>query len=128
MSFLDVLKKIGGVAANIEHVVVPILETVQPQWAPILNRVDDWVTRTSVAVVSAEHTVTDAKAGGLKQEAMIQDFINGMQTAQSALAIVGKAIQYDVEQYKAVVDAFAAAYNAAATFKQSWKIVDLPKT
>lgn len=128
MNFFDVLKKIGKGALVAERIAVPILDTVEPQWAPVINKVDGWLNRTQAAVISAESTITAAKSGGLKQAAVIQDFQNGLDSAQAALAIVGKTIQYDVEQYKKVVNDFAAAYNDAAAFKSTWKIVDLPKT
>lgn len=132
MSFLGKIggafKKLGSVMIGVERVAIPILEVAEPGWAPLLAKVDGWINRTNVAVISAEHTITDAKAGGLKQAAVIQDFENGLETAQAALAVAGKTIQYDTEQYKKVVDSFVAAYNSAAAFKATWKIVDLPQT
>lgn len=127
MSFLSTLKRIAGIGAQIEHIAVPILSIADPALIPVLSQIDGWVTRTNAAVVSAEHTITDAKSGGLKQAAVIQDFQDGIETAQSALAVVGKTMQYNVDEYKKVIDSFTAAYNAAAAFKQTWKIVDLPQ-
>ncbi len=127
MSFWSVLKKIGSVATGIEHVAVPIISIAEPQLAPWLAKLDGWINRTQAAVLSVEHTVTDAKSGGLKQASVIADFQNGLESAQAALAIAGKTIQYDVELYKKVVDDFVAAYNDAAAFKAGWKIVDLPQ-
>lgn len=126
MSFLGVLKKIGSVAIGIEHVAVPLISVADPVLAPWLARLDGWLTRTQAAVLSVEHTVTEAKAGGLKQASVVADFENGLESAQTALAITGKKIEYDMDKYKAVVDGFVAAYNAAAEFKKTWKIVDLP--
>ena len=126
MSFLGILKKIGTVALGIEHVAVPIVSIAEPQLAPWLAKLDNWVNRTQAAVLSVEHTVTEAKAGGLKQASVIADFENGLESAQAALAVTGKTIQYDVEMYKQVINDFVAAYNHAAQFKASWKIVDLP--
>jgi len=126
MSFSSVFKKIGSIALGIEHVAVPLLATADPALAPVLNTIDGWVTRTFAAVASAEQTVTAAKSGGLKSAAVQQDFVNGLQTAQAAMAVVGKTIQYDPTVYQQVIDDFAKAYNDAAAFKATWKIVDLP--
>src|ERR1700729_3197853 len=106
MSFLSVLKKIGTVALGIEHVAVPIISSVDPALAPILTKLDGWITRTQTAVQSAEVTYTEAKAGGLKSNAVLQDFENGIQTAQDALAVAGKTIQYDAAQYQKVISDF----------------------
>lgn len=126
MSFLSVLKKIGTVALGIEHVAIPIISAADPALAPVLARLDDWLSRTQTAIQSAEVTFTDAKAGGLKQDAVIKDFENGLMTAQDALAVMGKTIQYDKAQYEKVIADFVTAYSDAAAFKASWKIVDLP--
>jgi len=126
VSFLSVLKKIGSVAFGIEHVAVPIIAGVDPALAPILTKVDNWLSRTQTAVQSAEVTYTQAKSGGLKSNAVLQDFENGLQTAQDALAVAGKTIQYDPAEYQKVINDFVQAYNDAAAFKASWKIVDLP--
>jgi|SRR6185369_4441883 len=126
MSFLSVLKKIGQVAIGIEHVAAPIISVADPALAPFITKLDGWLSRTQIAIQSAEVTITDAKAGGLKQAAVIQDFENGLQTAQDALAVTGKTIQYDKAQYEKVIADFVAAYNDAAAFKATWKIVDLP--
>ena len=128
MGFWGAIKKIGSVALGIEHVAVPIIEIAEPQLTPILTKIDGWINRTQAAVLSVESTVTQAKAGGLKQDAVIADFENGLQTAQAALAVTGKTIQYDVEGYKKVIADFVAAYNDAAAFKATWKIIDLPQT
>jgi len=126
MSFLSVLKKIGTVALGIEHVAAPIISVADPALAPFITKLDGWLSRTQIAIQSAEATIVDAKAGGLKQAAVIQDFENGLQTAQDALAVTGKTIQYDKAQYEKVIADFVAAYNDAAAFKATWKIVDLP--
>ncbi len=126
MSFLSVLKKIGSVALGIEHIAVPIISAADPAIAPFLAKLDGWLSRTQTAVQSAELTFTDAKAGGLKQAAVIQDFENGLQTAQDALAVMGKTIQYDKAQYEKVIADFVTAYSDAAAFKASWKVVDIP--
>jgi hypothetical protein len=128
MSFLSVLKKIGTVALGIEHIAVPIISAADPAVGPLLAKLDGWLSRTQTAVQSAELTFTDAKAGGLKQAAVIQDFENGLQTAQDALAVMGKTIQYDKTQYEKVIADFVTAYSDAAAFKASWKVVDIPPT
>ncbi len=125
MSFLSVLKKIGSVAIGIEHIAVPIISAADPALAPVLAKLDGWLARTQTAVQSAELTFTDAKAGGLKQSAVIQDFENGLATAQDALAVMGKTIQYDKAQYEKVIADFVTAYTDAAAFKAGWKIVDI---
>ncbi len=125
MSFLSVLKKIGSVALGIEHVAVPIISVADPAVAPFLAKLDGWLSRTQTAVQSAELTFTDAKAGGLKQDAVIKDFEDGLTTAQDALAVMNKTIQYDKAAYEKVIADFVTAYTDAAAFKASWKIVDL---
>jgi hypothetical protein len=127
VSFLSVLKKIGTVALGIEHVAVPIVALADPALAPFLTKLDGWLSRTQTAVQQAEVTFTDAKAGGLKQDAVIKDFENGLAMAQDALAVTGKTIQYDSAMYQKVIADFVTAYSDAAAFKASWKIVDLPQ-
>jgi hypothetical protein len=125
MSFLSVLKKIGSVALGIEHVAAPIVALADPALAPFITKLDGWLSRTQTAVQQAEVTFTDAKAGGLKQAAVIQDFENGLVMAQDALAVTGKTIQYDAALYQKVIQDFVTAYNDAAAFKATWKIADL---
>ncbi len=125
MSFLSVIKKIGNVALGIEHVAVPIAEGLDPALTPVLTKIDGWLNRTQVAIQSAEATFTAAKSGGMKAAAVEQDFVNGIQTAQDALAVVGKTLQYDSAAYQRVVADFVTAYNEAAAFKTTIKIVDL---
>ena len=126
MSFWGAIKKIGSVLAGVEHVALPIVEVVEPQLTPWLTKIDGWINRTQAAVISVENTVTQAKAGGLKEASVVADFQNGLESAQAALAIEGKTIQYDLALYKKVIADFVAAYNDAAAFKAGWKIVDLP--
>lgn len=126
MSFLSVLKRIGSVALGIEHVAVPMLSALEPGLAPVLTKLDGWLSRTQAAVQSAEVMFTEAKSGGLKSAAVVEDFKNGLQTAQDALAVAGKTIQYDQALYEKVIADFATAYTDAAAFKAGWKIVDLP--
>lgn len=126
MNFFQVLKKVGTVLLGIEKVAVPIISAADPALAPILSKLDNWIGRTVNAVVTIEGSVTQAKAGGLKQAAVLQDFQLGIADAQSALAIVGKTIKYDEALYKKVIDDFALAFNDATVFKGTWQIVDLP--
>jgi hypothetical protein len=126
MNFFSVLKKIGQVALGIEHVAVPLVEIADPTTIPALSRLDNWVNRISAGVVTVEAQVAQAKAGGLKSASVVADVQNGLADLNSGLALVGKTVQYDPAELQKVVDAFAAAYNQAATFKQGWKIVDLP--
>lgn len=127
MSFWGGIKKVFGVIAGVEHVAVQIVDIAEPQLAPWLNKIDGWLNRTQAAVLSVENTVTQAKAGGIKEASVVADFENGLESAQAALAITGKTIQYDLAQYKQVIADFVAAFNDAAAFKATWKIVDLPK-
>jgi hypothetical protein len=122
----NAFKKVGTVVIGVEHVAVPIIEIAEPQLKPLLDKVDGWINRTQAAVLSLEATVTQAKAGGIKEASVVADFENGLSTAQAALAIEGKTIQYDTELYKKVVADFVAAYNDAKLFRDGWKVVDIP--
>lgn len=125
MNFFGVLKKFGAVLIGVEHAVAPVISVLEPQLAPAISKLDNWLNRLTNGVVMVEATITQAQAGGIKQDAIINDFQNGIADFQYGLSLVGKSLQYDPDELKGVIDAFAAAYNKAATFKTHWKIVDV---
>jgi hypothetical protein len=127
MSFWGGIKKVFGVVLGAEKVAVQIVSIAEPQLAPWLAKMDGWISRTQAAILSVENTVTQAKAGGIKEASVVADFENGLESSQAALAITGKTIQYDLALYKQVIADGVAFYNDAAAFKAGWKIVDLPK-
>jgi len=119
-------QKAETVAIGVEHIAVPLIEVAEPQLKPLLDGVDGWLNRTQAGILSLEKTVTEAKAGGLREASLVADFQNGLETAQAALALTGKTIQYDLDIYKKVIADGVAFYNDGAAFKATWKIVDLP--
>jgi hypothetical protein len=127
-SFLSILKKIGTIALDVEHVAAPIAETVFPQFAGPIQMVDTWIGRTQVAIQTVEAQNPADGQGASKATAVEQDFQAGLALTQEILAAQGKTLTYDSAAFQKAVAAQVLAYNSFAEVKASMKIVDLPKT
>lgn len=123
MSFWGALKKVGGVIAGVEPVAVSIMK-LYPPTAGFANTIDDMWHAIQGFMVRAE-VVSPDKGGDLKLQMVISDFEHSLQLAQSALALDGKQLIYDQEQFKKVVADLTVALNDFSTFKGTIKIEPL---
>lgn len=74
--------------------------------------------RITASITSVEQTVTEAKAGQLKSQTVIDDFNNALGLAQE---ITGKTITFDQAALQNAINAQVAALNAFASLKSSIK-------
>jgi len=125
MSFLSILKTIGTDALKIEPIAAAAVSLVNPALANLMNGISG---KIQGAVTNAELTITQAKSGGIKADAVVADFESGLSIAQEVLAAEGKAITYDPVALQTAINNQVAAFNAAATLKASFKIVPLSVT
>ncbi len=126
MSFLNILKKIGGVALGIEHVAAPILGTIYPPAAPYLAKLDNVVQTLHASVIATEANNPTDGQGGIKSTAVNADLNAYMDTLNSGLSFANKKIEDDPALRQAAIDATVAGYNATSKWKASWKVVDIP--
>lgn len=127
MSFWSVLKKVGTVAANVEHVAAPIASVLFPQFAPVIGQLDGWVARIHTNILTLEQNNPVDGQGKLKQGAVIADFEAGLDMYQTIAAARGKMLTYDKGKLESAISHFAQGYNDLADVKKSFKEVDLPK-
>lgn len=125
MSFLSILKTIGTDALKIEPIAAAAVSLVNPALANLMNGISG---KIQSAVTNAELTITQAKSGGVKADAVVADFESGLSIAQEVLAAEGKAITYDPSALQTAINNQVAAFNAAAALKASFKIVPLSAT
>ena len=124
MSFLSILKTIGKTALGIEEIAAPILKTLIPAAAPIL----DIFSRLQVAITTAETNNPLDGQGVMKATAVVADFESGLGVTQEILSLEGKHLTWDDSALQAAISAQVAAYNAFAALKASFNIEDVPKT
>lgn len=125
MSFLSILKRIGSVALNIEHTAVPIISALDPALAPLLGRIDGWVTRVQGAVLTVEANNPVDGQGQVKLQAVIADFEAGLSIANAIAGGHGKKIAYDQAKFNESVGHLVSFYNGMGEVKSSFKEVDL---
>jgi len=119
-SFLTVLKKVGSVAATVEHTVAPIAEFVLPQFASAIAGVDSMVQKVQTSILTAE---TTGATGDQKANAVIADFEAGLVAVQEFAAAAGYKASYDTAALNDAISAFVLAYNKLATVKASYSLV-----
>lgn len=122
MSFLGILKNIGKGFLVAEQIAMPIAQTMLPQFAPVLGRIDNLVQRTQAAIITVEQNNPADGQGGVKQEAVIADFQAGLDEMQSILALSGKKLTYDEGELKSAINDQTSAYNHFAKVKASFKV------
>lgn len=125
MSFLSALKTIGKTLIGIEPTAVTILKLFPPT-AGAASLIDSLYHTIQDGIVRAE-VASPVGGGKVKQDAVVTDVESALSVTQSALALAGKGLQYDDAKLRTAIDSQVAAINAFANFKDSWKIVDLPK-
>jgi hypothetical protein len=122
MSFASILKKIF----TSEHIVAVAAEELSPTYAPVIAVADDLFLRLQTAITIAEANNPVAGNGQIKEQAVINDFTTALGLTETALALQGKMVTYDEIALKNAISSQVAAYNAMATVKASFKIVEVP--
>src|SRR4051812_46303335 len=105
MSFINILKRIGGVALGIEQVASPLLAIAVPGAGPALAMVDGIVQRVLNTIATVEANNPIAGNGQLKSAAVIADFQASIDLAQNIANLQGKTLQYDVPALQKAIDA-----------------------
>ena len=109
------LKIVGKSVLAIAPLAGEVISIVNPPLGMLIIGIGG---RISSAIADAEQTITEAKQGQLKSQAVIADFQTALQIAQQ---ITGKNISYDPVALQAAIDAQVAALNAFAALKGSIK-------
>lgn len=120
MNFLSVVKKVGHVFVDIEHVAAPVAELLFPVFAPEITGFDGLVSSITGSVVNAE---VAGGFGAAKSNAVVADFEAGLASLQAILKDTGYTVGYDPAALQSVINGLVAAANAAVTLKSSIKVV-----
>jgi len=123
MSFISILKKVGGAILGIEHTAEPIIKVLVPGAAPILAILDPIFARLDNAIKTVELNAAPGVTGVDKAQAVIADFEAGLEVAQEIAAADGHAITYDKAELQAGIDSLVAGYKHLAAVKASIKTV-----
>jgi len=119
-SFMTVLKKIGSIAATVEHGVAPVAEALLPQFASEIAAVDNIVQKVQGGILAAENT---GMTGDQKANSVIAAFEASLADVQSFAAAAGYKATYDVASLNNAITAGVAMFNALATVKASYSLV-----
>ncbi len=128
MSFISVLKKIGGVALGIEHFAEPFIKVAVPGSAGVFDILDPIFAQIPVSIAKNELGNPVDKQGALKEPQTVADFEAGLAGTQAILAATGKHLSWDDAKLKANIAQWVAAYNGAAELRASFHLVDIPKS
>ena len=121
MSFISILKTIGGAIVGVEKIAEPIVETLFPATTPLFGIFD----RLQTAITTVEQSLVGA-TGPVKSAAVVSDFEAGLALTQQILAVSGQQLSYDDAALQTAINSQVAAYNAFAALKTTFKVV--PKT
>ncbi len=129
MSFLSVLKKIGGVALQVEHIAGPIVSLAVPGARPAFAILDGIVGHVQDSIVAQEAANPASGAGPQKLAAVQSDFQFALLDNLLApiLAARGESVTYDHAALDTAISAQVQAFNAFAVVKASIQIVKLPE-
>ncbi len=130
MNFLGILRKVGGIALQIEHIAQPIVTTFVPGAGPafaIANKLEALVPHTLNDVISQEELNPDGP-GAPKLQAVQSSFELALfdNLLAPVLAARGETVTYDHAALAEGISAFVTALNAMAKVKASIQIVKLP--
>lgn len=124
MSFLSIFT---GKAVHVaEKIAVTAAEVAFPQFAPVLNKIDNLFGTTQAAIIQVEQN-NPMGNGQLKQAQTVDAFEAGLAEMQSILALSNKKLEYDDGALKDAINAQVDAYNKFSKVKASFKVVDLSK-
>lgn len=127
-SFVSILKKIGGVALQVEHLAEPVIKTLLPQSAGVFAILDPLFASIPLSIANNELGNPVDHQGSLKEPQTIADFEAGLQATQAILAATGKRLAWDDQKLKLNIAQWVAAYNGSAELRASFHLVDIPKT
>ena len=125
MSFISILKQIGGIVIGAEHIVAPVAEAILPSLSGPIAALDGIFQRLQASIATAEVNNPASGQGSAKAPAVVADFERGLELTQTVLAIEKKKLVYDGAQLAAAITAQVAAFNAMAALKASFKIEPL---
>lgn len=121
MSFLSILKSIGGVVAKDG----PEIGTVVGFFNPAAGAV---ITSVSNLIIKAEGVFTEPKSGESKKQFVLDAFNTALPLFQQVLAARGETLQIDTAQLSDVIDGLVASYNGVSGLVGAVKIVPLTPT
>lgn len=126
MSFVSVLRQIGGFALGVEKIAAPIVSANVPGAAAEIAILDPLFQNLQVAIQTMEIHSPEG-SGDLKSGAATANFQADLAFTQSVLAKVGKTLQYDTVRLQSGISNQVAALNDWAAVQASFTVVDLPK-
>jgi hypothetical protein len=118
VSFLAILKKIGGVSIVVEHVAAPVAELVFPEFSTEIVSFDGLITRLQASMAKSEENAPSG-TGAVKKQLVVNDIQMFLAAVNQTLAPAGVAASFGNAELAEAIDAFVAAYNAAAKLKMS---------
>src|SRR5690348_2930779 len=123
MSFLSILKKVGGAVITGEHIAAATgLGNLIPGWT-LIDRVFQVIPNSIVAGEIANPAVG---AGASKVPGVVSEFEAGLAMTREILAANGQVLTYDEAALAQAISAQVTAFNAMATVKASFKISPKP--
>ena len=128
MSFKSVLSKILGVGEKVVEIASPIAELAFPPLAGPIGVFDGLVGKLQTAIATAEANGPLTGGGQIKNTAVVNDFEAALGVVNQVLADTGHTVTYDPAALQTTIEAFVAAYNAAAALKASLKTAPVAAT
>lgn len=122
-SFVTILKRVATVLVGFERV-APIAEGLFPVYAPEIAMLDGIFGWLQTIIMTQEQNNPASQQGPAKSAGAQQSFADSIAVIQDVLAGQGKLMTYDGGALQKAIDAQVAAYNAMASVKASFKIVD----
>lgn len=127
MSFLSILKKVGGVAENVAQVAAPIVTTLNPVAGAALNGLLHLVTTAEQlhpAVVTVENGVTTTTQTGPSKKQWVMDSISsvGLPLITAIFDAKGEVLKIDSAALSAAIDDTVALLNDLEKVKASFSL------
>jgi len=119
MSFISILKKIGGVVVTGEHIAAATgLGSLIPGFA-VIDKVFQIIPQS---IASNEVAAPQDKQGPLKLPMVVADFDAGLGLMREILDAKGQKLTYDEAALARAIAAQVTAFNEMATVKASFSI------
>lgn len=119
MSFLHIIKDIGGFLLAADKMAAPIVSQIDPPVGAAMNAI-------AALVVQAENAFPASGSGAVKKASVIDSFMALFPMMQQLMRQQGFNFTVDPNSIPALIDATVAQFNAAAAFKNGFKIEKLP--
>lgn len=116
MSFLSVLKQVGGVVQKAGPVLSFGVGLVNGPAGNMLGKVIDGIGKAEAAFNDVP------KAGAQKLDFVQNEFAAGLTIAEELLESQGMKIEYDADALKVLIQSQVATFNALARLRQSFKV------